>query len=189
MIPINHSSRRAWLRNGIVASLAATNYFLPNSLAGLLANVNADEKQLARASIGNPRLPRDKLLLYRAANNEPMAVKTPEDWAHRRAEIVRGMEYVMGRLPGDEKRCPFDMNVDEEVDCGKYVRRLISFAQNPIAVCLHTFAYPRQYCKGERKPPRFYVCMGQITLLDMGWSLAWGERIDNTRANLRNEVM
>ncbi len=125
------TSRRAWLRNGVVASLAVTNHFLPNSLTGLLANANADEKPLATVSIANPRLPRDNLLLYRAANNEPMAVKTPEDWALRRAEIVRGMETVMGRLPGDEKRCPFEMRVDEEVDCGKYVRRLISFAPEP----------------------------------------------------------
>lgn len=128
---VGKTSRRAWLRNGVAASLAVTNHFLPNSLTGLLANANADEKPLATVSIGKPRLPRDRLLLYRAANNEPMAVKTTEDWAHRRAEIVRGMETVMGRLPGDEKRCPFDMRVDEEVDCGKYVRRLISFAPEP----------------------------------------------------------
>jgi dienelactone hydrolase len=37
----------------------------------------------------------------------------------------------MGPLPGDEKRCDLDVVVDEEVDCGSYVRRLISYAAEP----------------------------------------------------------
>lgn len=31
-----------------------------------------------------PRLPRDKLLLYRGPNNEQLPVKTPADWLKRR---------------------------------------------------------------------------------------------------------
>src|SRR5437660_11777200 len=48
---------------------------------------------------GKPRLPRDKLLVYRGADGKPVPVKTVEDWAKRRAEVVRGMEAVMGKLP------------------------------------------------------------------------------------------
>jgi hypothetical protein len=51
-------------------------------------------------------------------------VKSPADWQQRRAEIVRGMERVMGVLPGNEKRCALDSKVEEETDCGSYVRRL-----------------------------------------------------------------
>ena len=50
------------------------------------------------------RLPRDNQLLYRGADGAVHPVKTPADWAKRRAEIVRGMESVMGRLPGEAKR-------------------------------------------------------------------------------------
>lgn len=79
----------------------------------------------------SPRLPRDNLMLYRVDGSEPKAVQTVEDWEHRRAEILDGMKAIMGQLPGPEKRCPLDVQTDEEVDCGKYVRRLISYASEP----------------------------------------------------------
>src|SRR5262249_11792226 len=50
------------------------------------------------------RLPRDDLLVYRGDDGKPRKVTTIEDWGKRRAEIVRGMESVMGKLPGPEKR-------------------------------------------------------------------------------------
>jgi len=78
-----------------------------------------------------PRFPRDKLLVYRGANNEQVPVKSVDDWLKRRAEILRGMQSVMGMLPGDEKKCPPDVEVVEEVDQGSYVRRLITYASEP----------------------------------------------------------
>src|SRR4051812_40777763 len=75
-----------------------------------------------------PRLPRDTLLLYRGEDGKPHPVTTVEEWAKRRAEIVRGMEAVMSHLPGADKRCPLDPKTEEEVDCGTYVRRLITYA-------------------------------------------------------------
>jgi hypothetical protein len=43
------------------------------------------------------------------------------------------MESVMGKLPGkdDKKRCPLDVKVEEEVDCGKYTRQLITYQSEP----------------------------------------------------------
>ena len=38
----------------------------------------------------------------------------------RRAEILRGMQEVMGPLPGREKRCALDLRVEAETDCGSY---------------------------------------------------------------------
>jgi len=124
------TSRRTWLRNGIVGSLTVASCSLssPFKLDSTFAD---NEKTTAATGLGIPRLPRENLLVRRGVNNEQITVKTPEDWAQRRAEIVRGMESVMGRLPGKEKRCPFEMSVDEEVDCGKYLRRLISFSSEP----------------------------------------------------------
>ncbi len=85
------------------------------------------------APAAEPRLPRDNLLVYRDDKGEQLPVKTTEDWLKRRAEITRGMEAVMGKLPGkdDKKRCPLDMKVEEEVDCGKYTRALITYASEP----------------------------------------------------------
>src|SRR5437867_6613152 len=78
-----------------------------------------------------PRLPRDNLLVYRGPDGKPAPVKSTRDWAKRRAEVVRGMEAVMGKLPGEAKRCPLDPKTEEEVDCGTYIRRLITYASEP----------------------------------------------------------
>jgi hypothetical protein len=81
---------------------------------------------------GSPsRLPRDNLLIYRGKDNNPWAVTSTKDWQQRRSEILAGAQQVMGRLPGREKRCPLDMQVEAEVDCGSYVRRQITYASEP----------------------------------------------------------
>jgi len=41
------------------------------------------------------------------------------------------METVMGKLPGKEKRCALDVKVEEEADCGSYVRQFITYASEP----------------------------------------------------------
>jgi dienelactone hydrolase len=78
-----------------------------------------------------PRLPRDKLLLYRGPDNKPRPVQNVDDWQRRRREILTGMQQVTGKLPGAERRCPLAMKVEEEVDCGSYVRRRITYASEP----------------------------------------------------------
>lgn len=100
----------------------------------LLAPWNFAAPVLAAApepEAAEPRLPRDNLMVYRTQGQELRPVRTVDDWRKRRAEIVEGMQAVMGKLPGAEKRCPLDMKVEEEVDCGSYVRRLITYASEP----------------------------------------------------------
>ena len=41
------------------------------------------------------------------------------------------MQQIMGPLPGPEKRGPLDVQIDEEVDCGSYTRRLITYVSEP----------------------------------------------------------
>lgn len=108
---------------------------------------------LLAADPAPPRLPRDNLLLYRAANGQAQPVKTIEDWSKRRAEIVCGMETVMGRLPGPEKRCPLDMRIEEELDAGKYVRRLITYASEPGCRTPAYLLIPKECLEGKRKAP------------------------------------
>ena len=60
-----------------------------------------------------------------------MQGKTKRDWRYRRAEILKSMEEVMGSLPGMEKRCPLNVEVIEEVDCGSFIRRLIHYSSEP----------------------------------------------------------
>ncbi len=77
------------------------------------------------------RLPRENLLLWRDEANVTHPVQTTADWQKRRAEILRGMQVLMGPLPGAEKRCLLDVKVEEETDCGSYVRRLITYQAEP----------------------------------------------------------
>ncbi|MCD6048773.1 MAG: putative dienelactone hydrolase [Verrucomicrobia bacterium] len=77
------------------------------------------------------RLPREDLLLYHDSQGDVNPVKSTRDWDKRRTEIVRGMESVMGKLPGKEKRCALEVKVEEEADCGSYVRQFITYASEP----------------------------------------------------------
>lgn len=105
---------------------------IPGALLGLggaallftSAHVHAATNQLAR-------LDRSNLLLYHAKSGEVRQGQKIAHWQRRRAEVLQGMQEVMGPLPGKAKRCPLDMKVVEETDCGSYVRRLITYASEP----------------------------------------------------------
>jgi hypothetical protein len=106
------------------------------NLSGLVLIAAAGAVAVCTASgaadvIPMPRLPRDNLLVYRGPNDDQLPVQTTAEWLKRRTEIVEGMQSVMGRLPGDEKRCPLNMKIEEEVDCGKHLRRLITYSSEP----------------------------------------------------------
>ena len=77
------------------------------------------------------RLPRTNLLVFHDRTGAIQAVKSKSDWQQRRAEIVRGMTAVMGPLPGKDKRCPLDVQIEQETDCGSYVRRSVTYAAEP----------------------------------------------------------
>lgn len=86
---------------------------------------------LMATAFGEDRLSRVDLMLWRDDNGEVRPVQSAADWEQRRAEIVRAMESIMGPLPGVEKRCPIDVKVVEEVDCGTYVRRQLTYQAEP----------------------------------------------------------
>ena len=49
----------------------------------------------------------------------------------RREELLARMERVMGKFPGAERRCDLDVKVLEEVDCGEYVRKFLTYQSEP----------------------------------------------------------
>jgi dienelactone hydrolase len=123
-----------------------------------------------------PRLPRDNLLLYRGEDGKPHPVKTTADWLKRRAEIIRGMEAVMGPLPGAKKRCPLDVKTVEEVDCGKYVRRVISYASEPGSRVPAYLLIPKAVLKGDRKAPAALCLHGTDNVVGHGIVVGLGPR-------------
>jgi len=77
------------------------------------------------------RLDRENLLEYRNDQGQVAPVRSLADWQRRRAEILAGMQQVMGPLPGAEKRGPLEVRVEEEKDFGSYVRRRITYQAEP----------------------------------------------------------
>lgn len=67
------------------------------------------------------------LLVWRDAGGAEHPVKTPDDWARRRAHILEGMQAAMGPFPPRENLPPLDIQVtktDEEPHC---IRKHITF--------------------------------------------------------------
>jgi hypothetical protein len=77
------------------------------------------------------RLPRTNLLVFHDYAGVPRPVLSRSDWLRRRAEILEGMQAIMGRLPRASKRCPLQPQITEELDCGSYVRLHITYAAEP----------------------------------------------------------
>lgn len=78
-----------------------------------------------------PRLDRDDLRLFRDAMGQVQRVEKVEHWQMRRTEILRGMQAIMGSIPGAEKRVPLDVKVEEELEAGSHVRRRITYQSEP----------------------------------------------------------
>jgi hypothetical protein len=82
-------------------------------------------------ALSQSKLERDRLLFYRDDKGSILPVKNVAQWQRRRADILRAMQEVMGPLPGPEKRCPLNVQIEEEVDAGPYLRRLIRYDAEP----------------------------------------------------------
>jgi len=128
------------------------------------------------------RLPRDNLLLYRDGGQRQTAA-TVAEWEKRRAEIVRGMESVMGKLPGDSKRCPLDVKVVEEVDCGKFVRRLITFQSEPGSRVPAYLCIPKAALDGKNKVPAILCLHGTDNTIGHGTVVGLGKNANRAYAS------
>lgn len=106
------------------------------------------------ASTQSPgRLPRTNLLVYHGSDGEFRNAKSKRDWQKRRAEILRGMQEVMGPLPGKDKRVPLDLKVEDEVDCGSFVRRFVTYASEPGSRVPAFLLVPKAALQSKKKFP------------------------------------
>jgi dienelactone hydrolase len=129
-----------------------------------------------------PRLPRDQLLVYRGPDGKPAPVQSVEDWVKRRAEIVRGMETVMGKLPGAAKRCPLDLKIEEEVDGRTYVRRLVTYASEPDSRVPAYLLIPKDVLAGKKKAPAILCLHGTDNVVGHGTLVGLGTRPNRSYA-------
>ena len=121
-------------------------------------------------SAANPappqRLDRTNLLLYRDPRGLVQPVKSPADWQRRRTSILAGMQQVMGPLPGNEKRCPLDIQVAEVMDCGAYELRRLTYAAEPNSRTPAYLLLPKTTRAGDPKTAAV-VCL-HPTNLELG---------------------
>jgi hypothetical protein len=118
------------------------------------------------------QLQRDKLLQYVKPGGAVAEVKTIDDWKLRRASILAAMQSLMGPLPGKEKRCPLDVKIDEEVDAGTYIRRLVSYQSEPGGRTPAYLLIPKDVLAGNRKA-RGILCL-HPTSADLGHKVVVG---------------
>lgn len=109
---------------------------------GCVATVGAADKT---------RLNADNLLQFHGDGGAVQPVKTPADWAKRRAEIVEGMQTVMGRFPGDDRRGPVEVKVLEDVDAGSFRRQLIGYRVDKDMLTPAYLCIPKDVLAGKRK--------------------------------------
>jgi hypothetical protein len=103
----------------------------PGALAALCLTALSPSIGITADDASTTRLARTNLLLYRKADGSVAPVEGIGDWQKRRTSILEGMQQIMGPLPGREKRCSLDPEISEEVDCGDYLRRLLTYRSEP----------------------------------------------------------
>lgn len=106
-----------------------------------------------------PQLPeyRDhaRLLVVREADGQEAAVKTPADWARRRAHVKAHVQRVMGPLPDPARRVPLDVRIAAEQDAGAYTRIKLTYAAEPGDRVPAWLLVP----KGLKKPAPAMLCL------------------------------
>jgi len=86
--------------------------------AGRTSDACSDEKPDASTEIRH-----SDLSVYRAEDGTPKLIRSTEDWAQRRKQIIGGAEAAMGSMPTFENLPTFDVKLTEDVRIGE-VRRL-----------------------------------------------------------------
>ena len=99
------------------------------------------------------RLDRNNPLLYVDASGRTAIAKSIDQWQSRRAMVLDGMQSIMGPFPADEKRCNLDVKIQEEEDCGTYVRRLITYSSEPGCRVPAYLLIPKIALRGDVKLP------------------------------------
>lgn len=118
-------------------------------------------------------LSRTNLLQFVTAEGVVREVRSTNDWNLRRQSVLTAMQRVMGPFPGAEKRCALDVRVEEEVDCGDYVRRFVSYASEPGSRVPAYLLVPKQVLNSPGKVPGILALhqthpLGQKVVVGLG---------------------
>jgi dienelactone hydrolase len=105
------------------------------------------------------------ILLFALAANA-LSADDLSNWPNRRIQIVGAMQQVMGKFPGSgtvhftpANSSELDVRVDEEVDGGSFVRRLISYQSEPDNRVPAYLLIPMSALRSEAKPVPAVLCL------------------------------
>ena len=109
-------------------------------------------------------LNRTNLLEYHGADGAVKLGRTKVEWELRRHEAIAGFLSMTGPLPGAEMRCALNPRIEAEVDCGSYVRRLISYESSPGGRVPAYLCIPKRALNG--KPAPAILCLHPTDMQD-----------------------
>jgi hypothetical protein len=138
-------------------------------------HVNKNKAEAANRPLPIPKYTDHKsVLVVKDDSGRDRAVKTPFDWALRRAHILAHVEQVMGPLPSPERRVPLDVKVLGEEKAERYVRRKITYVPEPGDRVPAYLLIPHDLANGKnaRKPPPCFACTRRRASA-RGSRLAW----------------
>lgn len=113
----------------------------------------ASDPQTQQSPEKETTLDRSHLLSYLDKCGKIQPIQSVDEWTHRSKSIIQAVESIMGNLPGDEKRCDLDVVTLEEVDCGSYVRRLITYNSEPGSKTPAYLLIPKSALNDEKMAP------------------------------------
>jgi arylsulfatase A-like enzyme len=131
-------------------------------IGGGLVGINRAKRQLIVAAsvagragdisqdVPTRTVPRDDQLLLPAGGGR---AASPQQYASRRWQTLLDMQAVMGPFPGERKRCALDPQVIDEVDCGSYIRQLLSYQSEPNSRVTAYLLIPKVALKGDKRVP------------------------------------
>ena len=116
---------------------------------------------------GNP-------MLFRDESGRVGPVRTKDEWAVRRRQIMAGMQEVMGPLPGEERRIPLVWRVTETVELDGFTRKRIEIdVEKGDSVPAYLLIPAAAGLKG-RAPA--VLCLHQTTKIGKGSPAGLGDR-------------
>ncbi len=106
-------------------------------------------------------------------NGQIIPLTSLTEWKKKRAKILEAAQEIMGSLPGEEKRCPLAIDLVEEVDCGTYMRRMITYAAESGDRAQAYLLIPKQALEGRACPAVLcphptHATLGYKTVVGLG---------------------
>ena len=168
--PRSRACSAVWLLALLEALWAGVGSF---ATPGAAADVPADNGRGPAAA--GWRSDRTNLLVWRDGNGVAHPVRTMKDWSLRRAAVLQAAESVMGPWQANTQRGPLQAEMTEEVDCGSYLRRSISYLSEPGSRVPAYLLVPKAVLASGRRAPAILALhqthpAGQKVVVGLGQS-------------------